>query len=178
MRKVILGMNMTLDGYVARPNGELDWMFPNIDSERTESISEGLSEIDVFLMGRVTYEGMAAHWPTADGPIAPLMNRATKIVFSRTLQKVDWANSRLATRGPAEEIKELKKQPGTAIAVAGGARFVQSLAQQGLIDEYNLTVHPVVLGTGLPLFTDPVNLKLLSTRAFGAGTVVLNYEPA
>lgn len=178
MRKIVLGMNITLDGYVARTNGELDWMFPNIDSERTESITEGLSEIDVFLMGRVTYEGMALHWPTADDAIAPLMNRATKIVFSRTLQKVDWENSRLATRDPAEEIADLKRQPGTAIAVAGGARFAQSLAKQGLIDEYNLTVHPVVLGTGLRLFTDPLTLKLLSTRAFDTGAVVLNYEPA
>lgn len=178
MRKVVLGMNVTLDGYVARTNGELDWMFPNIDSERTESITEGLSEIDVFLMGRVTYEGMAAHWPTADDEIAPLMNRATKIVFSRTLKKVDWENCRLAAGDPAEEIAELKRQPGTAIAVAGGARFAQSLSKQGLIDEYNLTVHPVVLGTGIPLFTDPINLKLLSTRAFDTGAVVLNYEPA
>jgi len=106
------------------------------------------------------------------------MNRATKIVFSRTLKKVDWENCRLAAGDPAEEIAELKRQPGAAIAVAGGARFAQSLSEQGLIDEYDLTVHPVVLGAGIPLFTDPINLKLLSTRAFDTGAVVLNYEPA
>jgi dihydrofolate reductase len=162
MSKVVLGMNVTLDGYVARTNGELDWMFPNIDAERTKSIVDGLREIDVFLMGRVTYEGMAGHWPTADDEIAPLMNSATKIVFSRTLSHVDWENCRLAKRDPAAEIAELKQRQGKTIAVAGGARLAQSLSKQRLIDEYNLTIHPVVLGTGLPLFTDPINLKLLT----------------
>jgi dihydrofolate reductase len=177
MSKVVLGMNVTLDGYVARTNGALDWMFPNIDAERTQSIVEELSEIDTFLMGRVTYEGMAAHWPTADDEIAPLMNRATKVVFSRTLSRLDWENCRLATRDPGAEIAELKQQ-GKTIGVAGGATFAQSLSEQRLIDEYNLTIHPVALGTGLPLFTAPINLKLLNTRVYDTGAVLHNYQPA
>lgn len=176
--KVVLNMNVTLDGYVARPNGDLDWMFPNINEERTKSIVDTLGDIDVFLMGRVTYQGMAAHWPTASDAIAPFMNRADKLVFSTTLDRLDWENARLATRDPEQEIAALKERPETTVAVCGGARFAQSLSAQGLIDEYSLTIHPVVLGDGMPLFNSPVDLQLLSTRVFDTGAVVHRYARA
>jgi dihydrofolate reductase len=178
MRTVILGMNVTLDGYVAGPHGELDWMFPNMDAEVMTSTIDTLSELDTILLGRVAYEEMAAHWPTAGDEIAPLMNTATKIVFSTTLERTDWENSRLATGTPSEEIARLKQQPGKTIGVGGGAKLAQSLTRDRLIDEYRLTIHPLTLGAGAPLFADPINLKLISTRAFDTGAVLHTYRPA
>jgi dihydrofolate reductase len=178
MRAVILGMNVSLDGYVAGPHGELDWMFPNMDAEVMQSTIETLSEIDTILLGRVAYEEMAAHWPTATDQIAPLMNRATKIVFSNTLKRTDWESSRLATGDPGEEIARLKQQPGKTIGVGGGANFAQSLTRERLIDEYRLTIHPLALGAGLRLFADLINLKLIGTRAFDTGAVLHTYRPA
>lgn len=111
--------------------------------------------------------------------MADIMNHLNKIVFSTTLQQVEWANSRLATGSPAEEIARLKQQPGKDIGVAGGARLAQSLSKEGLIDEYRLTVHPVVLGSGKPLFADlprPLNLKLVDEKTLASGVLVLTYQ--
>jgi dihydrofolate reductase len=178
MRKVVLGMNVTVDGYVAGPNGELDWMFPNIDDELNRSIVETLGEIDTFVMGRETYLGMAAHWPNADDEIAARMNHASKIVFSKTLATVDWENSSLAEAEPTEELDRLKRQPGKNIGVAGGARLAQYVSGHGLIDEYRLTIHPVALGAGKRLFADPLNLRLVGTETFNTGAVIHTYRPA
>ena len=176
MRKVVLGMNITLDGYAAGPAGELDWMFPGIDEELNTSIVKALSEIDTFLMGRITYEGMASHWPNADDQIAKLMNAAEKVVFSTELSSVDWERSRLATSNLVEEITRLKQQPGQSIGIAGGPRFARGVIEAGLIDEFRLTVHPVVLADGKPLFDEPRRLKLLDAQRFDTGVVVHTYS--
>jgi dihydrofolate reductase len=146
MRKVMLGMQVSLDGYVATVDGGLDWAFGNFDAELGASAMEALSQLDTALLGRANYEEQAAAWPNREGPMADIMNNLNKIVFSRTLEQVEWVNSRLATGTPAEEIARLKQQPGKEIGVAGGARFAQSLSKERLVDEYRLTIHPVALG--------------------------------
>lgn len=176
MRKVTLGMQMSLDGYVATADGGLDWAFANFDAELGASAIETLSQLDTALLGRANYEEQAAAWPNREGPMADIMNNLHKIVFSKTLEKVEWANSRLATGSPAEEIARLKQQEGRGIGVAGGARFAQSLSKEGLIDEYRLTIHPVVLGSGMPLFAAPLQLKLVSSRPLASGVVIATYQ--
>jgi dihydrofolate reductase len=179
MRKVVLGMQTSLDGYVATVDGKLDWAFAHFDAELGAAAMEALSQLDTILLGRVNYADQAAAWPKQQGPMADIMNHLNKIVFSTTLQQVEWANSRLATGSPAEEIARLKQQPGKDIGVAGGARLAQSLSKEGLIDEYRLTVHPVVLGSGKPLFADlarPLNLKLVDEKTLASGVLVLTYQ--
>jgi dihydrofolate reductase len=178
MRKVVLGMNLTLDGYAAGPDGELDWMFPNIDEQLNRSIIRSLSDIDTFVMGRNTYLGMAAHWPNSTDPIAAEMNAADKVVFSKTLTAIDWQNSLLAQADPAEELDRLKREPGKNVGVAGGASFAQYVTGHGLVDEYRLTIHPVVLGTGIRLFAEPLKLTLLAAQTFDTGAVIHTYRAA
>lgn len=178
MRHVVLGMQVSLDGYVATVDGRLDWAFTNFDAELGVSAMESLSQLDTVLLGRANYEEQAAAWPNREGPMADLMNTLNKIVFSKTLEHVEWVNSRLATSSPAEEIARLKQQPGKTIGVAGGARFAQSLSKEGLIDEYRLTIHPVVLGNGLPLFVAPLQLKFVGSRPLASGVVVTIYQRA
>ncbi len=178
MRKVTLGMQVSLDGYAATVDGGLDWAFANFDAELGASAVETLSQFDTVLLGRVNYLEQAAAWPNREGPLADIMNNLNKIVFSKTLEQVEWANSRLAAGSPAEEIARLKQQEGRDIGVAGGARFAQSLSKEGLIDEYRLTIHPVVLGSGMPLFAAPLKLKLVSSRPLASGAVIATYERA
>ncbi len=179
MRKVSLGMNVTLDGYVAGPNGELDWLFRTMNPAQMEWVTEFLREVDTVLIGHVTYLEQAAAWPTETTEMATLLNSHAKIVFSKRLTTLEWNNSRLARADVAEEIAQLKQQPGKNIFVTGGATLAQSLSRLGLIDEYNLAIHPVVLGSGKPLFKDlssPLNLKLVNTRTFDTGAVYLTYQ--
>lgn len=179
MRNVVLGMQVSLDGYVATPDGKLDWAFAHFDPELNAAAMEAISQLDTILLGRVNYTEQAAVWPHQQNPMADLMNHLNKIVFSSTVQQVEWANSRLASGSPAEEIAQLKQQPGKDIGVAGGARFAQSLSKEGLIDVYRLTVHPVVLGNGKPLFADlarPLNLKLVEAKPLASGVLILTYE--
>ncbi|GAA0984251.1 dihydrofolate reductase family protein [Acrocarpospora macrocephala] len=181
MRKVVLGMQVSLDGFVAGPNGELDWIWRTFNDELKELIVGGLRDMDTYLLGRVNYHEQAAHWPTSTDEIAPLINDMTKIVFSETLDRVEWANARLATADPATEIAQLKQRSGKNIAVAGGARFVQSLSRLGLIDEYSLIVHPLALGTGLPLFPglpEPISMRLISIKHFDTGAFHVRYRRA
>ena len=180
MRKVILGMNITLDGYVAGPNGELDWAFRTMSPDLGEWVTELLRGADTILIGHTTYLQQAAAWPSQTSEMATLLNSHTKIVFSKRLTTLEWNNSRLATADAAEEIACLKQQPGKNISVTGGATFAQSLARLGLIEEYNLVMHPIVLGGGKPLFKDlshPLNLKLVSTKTFDSGAIGLTYQP-
>jgi len=181
MRKVCLGMNITLDGYVAGPNGELDWVFRTMSPAQGEWVTELLRGVDTILIGHTTYLQQAAAWPTQTGEMATLLNSHAKIVFSTRLTTLEWNNSRLATAGAAEEIARLKGQPGKNISVTGGATLAQSLSRLGLIDEYNLMMHPVVLGGGMPLFKDlslPLNLKLVNTQTFDSGAIGLTYQLA
>jgi dihydrofolate reductase len=175
MRKVVLGMNITIDGFIGGPNGELDWMFPQFSPGYIRSTSEMLREIDTFLMGRVAYEGMAPHWPNSTDEIAPIMNNAVKYVFSTTLTELTWSNARLVSGDPAKLIAELKEQDGKAIGIAGGSRFARPIVEAGLVDVYRLAVHPVALGGGLRLFTGPCSLTLAQSQTFDSGLIVNTY---
>jgi len=178
-RTVCLAMRTSLDGYVSGPDGELDWMFKTSSRDSLEHATAFLHGVDTILLGRNAYLEQAAHWPAQSSEMADLLNSHTKVVFSKSLDSVDWNNSRLAGADLATEITELKQQPGKNVFVTGGARLAQSLSQLRLIDEYHLTIHPVAIGAGRPLVKDlavPCSLTLLSTRAFEGGAVQLTYR--
>jgi dihydrofolate reductase len=183
MRKILAFENVTLDGYMAGPNGEIDWAIR--DEEVSEYSKEGNESTDTFLFGRVTYDMMASFWPTPMGksanPVfADALNSAHKIVFSTTLEKAHWQNTEVAQEISKEEILKLKQLPGKNMMIFGSGSLVEQLTKLGLIDEYQLMINPVVLGKGIPLFkniTDRLNLTLLQTRTFKSGLVLLQYQP-
>jgi dihydrofolate reductase len=186
MRKVFLFNMTTLDGYFEGPNQDIGWH--NVDEEFNEFAIDQLKEVDTLLFGRVTYQGMASYWPTEfaindDPVVAGLMNSLPKIVFSRTLDKVEWNNSKLVkdAERAAEEVLKLKGQPGKDIAIFGSSNLAVTLAERGLIDEYRIIVNPVFLGGGTTLLKGikaKINLKLLNARVFKSGNVLLYYAPA
>ncbi|AMB59137.1 hypothetical protein AWU67_10020 [Microterricola viridarii] len=169
-------MQITLDGFVAGPGGELDWAMERLDEELFAHQEVLMQSSDTMLLGRVNYLDQAAHWPTSTQPLAKILNAQQKIVFSTTLENVDWENSRLATASPAAEIAALRAQQGTAISVAGGSRFAQSLLHEHLIDEVRLYVHPIALGEGIPLFAEQIALELTGSRRFANGTMLNSYR--
>jgi dihydrofolate reductase len=181
MRKLVLQMGVTLDGYVAGPGGEGDWGLPPEHADVRAWKVASLRQVGTHIMGRVTYEQMAEHWPTAAGDYAEFMNTLPKVVFSTTLPAAGWAGSRIARGDLAEEIAALKSDSGGEIVMAhGGAAFVQALSRLGLIDEYRLVILPVALGNGLPLFKDlanPLRVELAEARNFPDGTVIHVYQP-
>jgi dihydrofolate reductase len=192
MRKVILMMHMSLDGFIAGPNGELDWTAA--DGAVDDDLPELLSEADTALVGRVLYQGFAGYWPAYDisdasksrGEIAfaNWINVAPKLVFSTTLETVAWQNARVVRvtnrADIAAEVAQLKARPGKNLALFGGVGMAQTFAQLGLIDEYRLLIQPKVLGSGRPLFTDikdRINLKLVSARTHNTiGAVAVHYQ--
>lgn len=181
MRKIIVSNYVTVDGFFAGPGGEIDWF---VWDDETAQYGKGLiGTIDTILFGRVTYELMAGYWPTAttDDPfITERMNNLAKIVFSRTLEKADWNNTKLVREIDGEEIRKMKEQPGKDMAIYGSGTIVQSLTNLGLIDEYHLFVNPIVLSSGKPMFRnvkEKVPLKLVNSRVFKNGVVVLVYQP-
>jgi dihydrofolate reductase len=184
MRKVILYMMVTLDGFFEGPNGEIDWH--NVDQEFNELAIEQLDSVDILLFGRKTYELMASYWPTpaaaTDDPIvADKMNRLPKIVFSKTLSSVEWQNTRLVKENVAEEVAKLVQQPGKDLIIFGSSDLAVTFIQHGLLDEFRIMVNPVILGDGKSLFQGidaKLNLKLLKTRTFRSGNVLLYYQPA
>ena len=186
MRKLIVSEAVTLDGYFAGPNGEIDWQVLG-PAHRSYSI-ELLDEADTLLFGRVTYEMMAAFWPERlggayDPQIAERMNGRRKIVVSRTLNKPEWNGSELLGDELGEGIRRLKSEPGGTIAVMGSGSVVTQLTALGLIDEYRLIVTPVVLGGGRPLFdgeglTGRVPLRLLDAVTLEGGNIVVRYAGA
>jgi dihydrofolate reductase len=184
MRKLFSFLVATVDGYYEGPNGEFDW--PVVDEEFNEFAVQQLDEADTLLFGRVTYQQMAGYWPTPaaeedDPKVTAKMNSLPKIVVSRTLDKAEWANTRLIKDDVAEELTKLKQQPGKDMAILGSSDLTVSLLQMGLIDELRIMVNPVVLGDGKSLFRtagDRISLKLLKTRPFSSGNVLLYYQPA
>jgi len=184
MRKVIVFNLMTLDGYFEGPDRDITWH--NVDGEFNEYAVNMLDSMDLLLFGRVTYELMAGFWPTeeaikTDPIVATKMNSSPKVVFSRTLNKAEWNNTRLVKSAMEEEIRKLKELPGKDIALLGSGNVMSQLAQQGLIDEYRIMMNPLVLGRGTPLFNgirERIDLRLLKTRTFRNGNVLLYYEPA
>jgi dihydrofolate reductase len=176
MRKVILKMHASLDGYILGPDGNLDWAFETFDGQMADWEVSGLWEAGVHIMGTATYHEMAEHWPSSTEPYAAPMNEIPKVIFSKTLERADWTESRVVDGDLAEEVGRLREEPGKAILAHGGAKFAQSLSRANLIDEYRLVVHPVALGDGEPLFTNRLDLKLVASTPFPAGAVAHVYE--
>jgi dihydrofolate reductase len=184
MRKLVVFNHVTLDGYFVDMNGDMSWAHKN-DAE-WKAFAEGNAKGDgPLLFGRITYELMASYWPTPlasknDPVLAERMNNLPKVVFSRTLDKASWNNTKLVKGDMAAEIRKMKKEPGEGMAILGSGSIVSQLAQEGLIDEYQIVVNPIVLGKGRTLFDGlrkKLTLKLTKTRAFGNGNVFLRYEP-
>ncbi len=186
MRKLVVFNNVTLDGYFAGANGDFSWAHSgNDDPEFNAFIAENASGGGQLLLGRITYEIMAGYWPTPtaiknDPAVAHGMNSMPKVVFSRTLDKLSWSNTKLMKGDIAPEIRKLKQEPGKDMAILGSGSIVSQLAPQGLIDEYQVLVNPVVLGQGRTMFDgikEKLTLKLTRTRTFHNGKVFLCYEP-
>ncbi|WP_248965388.1 dihydrofolate reductase family protein [Sphaerisporangium perillae] len=181
MREVILSMFVSVDGYIENSTGQQDWNIDAFDDEMERHVGEQLGEVDALLLGRRTYELFAQAWPTETGEVADKMNGIDKVVFSRTLKSAAWHNTRIAAGDVAEEIAELRRLPGKDMLIYGSAEFARDLMRLGLIDEYRLWVHPVVLGDGKQLFEnfkDRIDLKLVDTRVFDTGVCILRYRPA
>lgn len=180
MRKVIVSNVASLDGFFETPDKKLDWVVT--DAQFFDYAKDLLRTVDTLLFGRLTYQHMASYWPTAPvDEIADKMNNLPKIVFSTTLEKADWNNSRLVRNNIQEEVAKLKQQPGKDMVVFGSATVASLLLQLGLVDEYRVILQPVLLGRGNPLFrdiTERIQLKLISARPFGSGVVLLNYRRA
>jgi dihydrofolate reductase len=173
-------MGVTLDGFVQGAKGYEDWGLPPEEDEVVAWKAASLREAGTHIMGRVTYEAMAAVWPTATGVYADVMNEIPKVVFSTTLTSADWAETRIASGDLAEDIDRLKREPGGLILAHGGAIFVDALIRAGLIDEYRLVIHPVVIGNGTGLFSalrEPLRLDLIEARTFPSGTAIHAYRP-
>jgi dihydrofolate reductase len=186
MRKLAVFNHVTLDGYFVDRNGDMSWAHNAAENaEYNAFVASNASGGGMLLFGRITYELMASYWPTpratADMPIvAGGMNKLPKVVFSRTLDKASWNNTRLVKGDMVAEIRKMKDEPGEDMVILGSGSIVSQLAQQGLIDEYQMVVNPVVLGKGRTMFDgveEKLALKLTKTRAFGNGNVVLCYEP-
>jgi dihydrofolate reductase len=183
MRKVIYSMGVSLDGFIAGPDGEIDWSAPGEELRRFRG--RQVREIGAHLCGRRLYEEMV-YWETADEnpsatefelEFAGIWQKLPKIVFSKTLEKVE-GNARLVRDGVAAEVAKLKEQPGEDLAV-GGAGLASTLIRLGLIDEYRLFVSPVVLGGGTPYFPvleERIDLELVETRTFGSRVVYVRYR--
>lgn len=176
-RRVVVKIHVSLDGFVGAPDGNVDWAFETFDDELRAWEVEGLRRAGVHVMGRVLYADMAAHWPTSDEPYAAPMNDTPKVVFSKTLNNAPWGETRIDRGDLAPGIAALKaEEPGGGdILVHGGARLLQALGREGLVDEYRLLVHPVALGAGLPLFAQRADLTLQHARRFPAGALALTY---
>ncbi|MEP6562757.1 MAG: dihydrofolate reductase family protein [Nakamurella sp.] len=183
MRKIILMMSVSLDGYIAGPNGEIDWH--RVDEEVHAHMNEQLSPMGMFLDGRITYQLMADFWPTADqdpaaskaiADFARIWRDMPKIVYSRTLQQADW-NTIVVHEVIADDVLRLKETPGGDLAV-GGANLAATFLRLELIDEVRLYVNPIAIGGGIPLFPvgEQIRLRLVDTRTFGNGVVLLRYE--
>lgn len=201
MRKLIMKMSVSIDGFVAGVHGENDWIFKTGDEESLAWSVAQSWEAGLIIMGRKSFEIMAPYWPTATGPFAAPMNEIPKAVFTEkgyarippsaeqspaamsaiasAKAESSWAEARVFDGDLAEGIRKLKAEPGKPIIAIGGADFMQSLIATGLVDEFLLATHPVVLGAGLPIFTglaNPLYLKLVDVKAFPGGVIAHTYR--
>jgi dihydrofolate reductase len=186
MRKLIVFNHVTLDGYFTDRKGDMSWAHADKqDAEWNAFVAENSKGGGVLLFGRITYELMTSYWPTPLAAkhvpaVAERMNNLQKVVFSRTLDKASWSNTTLVKGDLAAEIRKMKKEPGEGMAILGSGSIVSQLAQEGLIDEYQIVVNPIVLGNGKTMFDtikEKLTLKLTKTRTFGNGNLLLCYEP-
>ena len=179
MRKIVAGQFITLDGVVEIPE---EWMGPYFTPELGQAIGSMMAAQDAMLLGRVTYEMFAAHWPNQTGDMADTMNGTAKYVVSGTLESADWQNTTLIpAAGAFAEIAKLKEQPGQNIGMTGSGTLVSSLLREGLLDELHLFVFPLVAGSGQRLFGASgarLPLKLLDSATSGSGVMHLTYAKA
>jgi dihydrofolate reductase len=180
MRKLKLQVQISIDGYIAGPAGEMDWLVWNWDDDLKEYVKEITEPVDCIVLGRKLAEGFIPYWasnPAAEG--ADKFNNTPKVVFTKTLEKSEWPDTVLAKGHLVDEITKLKKQDGKDIIVYGGATFVSALVEQRLIDEYHLFINPTAIGNGKPIFKElqsKQDFVLAKATAFACGIVVINYE--
>jgi dihydrofolate reductase len=185
MRSLIVFNHVSLDGYFVDRKGDMRWAHKQ-DPEWNEFVAGNARGGGVLLFGRVTYEMMAGYWPTPmaaqNSPaVAERMNNLQKVVFSRTLDKASWKNTKLVKGDLATEVRKMKQESGEGLVIMGSGTIVSQLAQEGLIDEFQIVVCPIVIGSGRTLFDgvkEKLNLKLTKSRTFGNGNVYTCYEPA
>ena len=185
MRKLLVFNQISLDGFIADDAGDMSWAHKQ-DTEFSDWVASNAKGGGELVFGRVTYQQMASFWPTPMAlermpVVAERMNNGPKVVFSRTLAKAEWNNTRLFKDDPGEVIRKLKSEPGPGLVLMGSASIVAQLAQQDLVDSYQLVINPVVLGSGKSMFTGlerRLALKLSNSRVFKNGNVVVSYERA
>jgi dihydrofolate reductase len=195
MKKVVVSEFVTLDGYIVGPDEDVSWVIAGFDANMQADIAEDMSRtVDLYVFGRVTYDIFAAYWPHAvpyepgdevnpsggkeDPRIIRALNDSPKLVFSRTLEKPEWNNTRVLRDGLEDEIRRLTTEPGKAVGIQGSASIVQALARADLIDEYNLYVHPVVLGDGKRLFangTPRQDFEVARVKPYANGVIGVTY---
>jgi len=184
MRKISVFNFMTLDGYYKGPNEDISWHKQGVGEEEQALAAEGSKSESVLLFGRVTFEMMESYWPTPmamqqNKEVAEGMNASEKIVFSRTLKKTDWKNTRIVKDNMVEEVRRLKKEPGKDITILGSGTIITQLAEYALIDSYQFLVDPVVLGEGTSIFKGIEHrpeLKLTDSKSFKSGALLLTYQ--
>jgi len=198
MRKLILKMSMSVDGFVGGAKSDVDWIFATMDAGAVDWTMKSVWQAGVHIMGSRTFRDMASYWPFSTEVYAAPMNEIPKVVFSKnpsvtspaarseartgdSAKEKSWLEARVMSGDLAADIAQLKSEPGKDIMAHGGASFARSLVRLGLVDEFQLLVHPIVRGQGLPLFSElpkPVALQLVSATTFPAGAVAHVYRPA
>ena len=179
MRKLKLQVQMTVDGFIAGPNDEMDWTLVNWDNEIKKYVGSITDSVDCIILGRKLAQGFIPHWaahPDEEG--ADIFNNTPKVVFTKTLASSEWDNTVLAKGDLVDEITKLKNQNGKDMIAYGGGTFVSSLIKENLIDEFHLFINPVALGSGMTIFKgleSKLNLTLNKSLAFPCGIVVLLY---
>jgi dihydrofolate reductase len=172
MASLVLKMSVSLDGYVAPADGSTDWIAAGGSDDARSWTVETVSNAGAHLIGAATYAAWAGYWPTASGPFAKAMNEIPKVVFSNSLASADWGETTITAGDLAEAVTRLKQERSDGYLLAhGGARFARSLVETGLIDEYRLAIHPVILGGGERLFLAPLTIEPISTTVFSGGAV-------
>jgi dihydrofolate reductase len=184
MRKLAVFNSVTLDGYFAGPDGDMSWAHKQ-DPEWNAFVAENAKGESEMVFGRITYQMMAGWWPTPQAiaafkDVADGMNKAKKVVFSRTLATASWSNTRLVKDDLTGEIRRMKQAPGPDLMIFGSGSIIAQLAPHGLIDEYQIVINPILLGAGKSMFAGipkKLALKHTQTRTFGNGNVMLWYQP-
>jgi len=186
MQKLIVFNNVSLDGYFTGLNGDLSWTNMNKqDKESKAFTAENAKGGGVLIFGRITYQMMVGYWSTPlasknDPEVAEHINKSPKVVFSRTLDKVSWNNTKLVKDNMVTEVRKMKQESGKGMVILGSGSIVSQLTGEGLIDEYQFVVNPVILGKGKTMFEglkEKLNMKLTNTRTFGNGNILLCYQP-